>query len=179
MKIELKHISINDRLSEETICFSADIYVDGVKCGLATNRGHGGSTDCHADLDKRDLFKAAEAYCQTLPSTPCDLGGGRKFDIKSSLEHVIDELIYAHQNSKEKEKFQKKLTKAMQSNIVYRVPNKSFGCFGWTGKQTLAEIATLKGGKEAIQSTLDKAKKGLKSGEVILNDNLESLGIKI
>jgi uncharacterized protein YcbK (DUF882 family) len=39
IKIELKKISVNQRLSEETNCYSADLYVDGVKWGEVCNRG--------------------------------------------------------------------------------------------------------------------------------------------
>jgi len=42
MKFEIKKLSVQERLSEETLCFSADIWVDGKKIGEVTNRGHGG-----------------------------------------------------------------------------------------------------------------------------------------
>lgn len=47
MKIELKNVKINARLSEETTCFSATLYVNGEKAGEVTNRGHGGPNMYH------------------------------------------------------------------------------------------------------------------------------------
>jgi hypothetical protein len=45
MQVTLKKIAYHATLSEETNCFTADVYVDGKKAFLASNRGHGGSTD--------------------------------------------------------------------------------------------------------------------------------------
>jgi hypothetical protein len=42
MKIELRKISFNERMSEETNCYAADLYVDGKKVGEVGNDGHGG-----------------------------------------------------------------------------------------------------------------------------------------
>ena len=47
MEITSKNISHNERLSEETNCFSATIYIDGKKAGEASNHGHGGPTMIH------------------------------------------------------------------------------------------------------------------------------------
>jgi len=45
MKLELKAIEYSERLSEETYCFSAKLYVDGKPFAIVSNRGHGGCTD--------------------------------------------------------------------------------------------------------------------------------------
>lgn len=47
MEITLKNISTNERLSEETLAFAADVYVDGVKTLAASNNGHGGCNRYH------------------------------------------------------------------------------------------------------------------------------------
>ena len=44
MRIELKNIKHFESMSEETLCFNANLYVDGKKVGAVSNRGHGG---CH------------------------------------------------------------------------------------------------------------------------------------
>lgn len=62
MKIELRNIRINARLSEETNCFSATLYVDGKKVGECLNRGHGGETEVHVPRALHDKLTAwAEA----------------------------------------------------------------------------------------------------------------------
>jgi hypothetical protein len=45
MNVTLKKLSMQSRLSEETLCFSADIYVDGKHIGEVTNHGQGGCND--------------------------------------------------------------------------------------------------------------------------------------
>ena len=42
MKITLKNVKVHRDLSEETLCFSASIYLDGKKAGTVSNRGCGG-----------------------------------------------------------------------------------------------------------------------------------------
>ncbi len=51
-KIELKNIKHTAWASQETHCYQATLYVDGVKWGTVSNQGHGGC----------DLFDGAEGY---------------------------------------------------------------------------------------------------------------------
>ena len=44
MRIELRKIDYSASLSQETTPFSADIWIDGIKEGHATNHGQGGPT---------------------------------------------------------------------------------------------------------------------------------------
>jgi hypothetical protein len=64
MKIELRNVTYNARLSEETAAFAATVYVDGKKRGEAKNDGHGGMTFIHP----LDLAKEIDAYAKTLPT---------------------------------------------------------------------------------------------------------------
>lgn len=50
--LELKAIKINKSMSEETLCFSAAIYLDGVNVGTVMNRGHGGPNEYHLGVVK-------------------------------------------------------------------------------------------------------------------------------
>ena len=65
MKVELKNLKINKRLSEETTCFSATLYVEGKKVAEVTNRGCGGNNDYHV-IDKQ-LFDKFKEFLKTLP----------------------------------------------------------------------------------------------------------------
>lgn len=47
MKLTLKKIKFYDELSEETNCFTADLYADGKKVATVKNDGRGGSTDVY------------------------------------------------------------------------------------------------------------------------------------
>lgn len=82
MKIELKNLKINERLSEETTCFSATVYVDGKRAFEACNRGHGGANEYHGDYD------AAAAYAATLPPYTSSVGS-----LPYDLDMLIDDLI--------------------------------------------------------------------------------------
>ncbi len=66
MEIALKNISYSERLSEETNCFSATIYIDGKKAGEASNHGHGGPTM----IRPRELEQKIDAYAKTLTPRP-------------------------------------------------------------------------------------------------------------
>jgi hypothetical protein len=46
-KITLKNLKVHETLSEETLCFSADLYEDGKLIAHVSNRGCGGSNDVH------------------------------------------------------------------------------------------------------------------------------------
>jgi hypothetical protein len=46
-EIELKNIKHTAWASEETHCYQATLYVDGVKWGTVSNQGHGGCDDFH------------------------------------------------------------------------------------------------------------------------------------
>lgn len=66
MKITLKKFSFNAALSEETYCFSADLYIDGKKRGCVSNRGHGEQTR----FSDYDAQKQLDAYGASLPPHP-------------------------------------------------------------------------------------------------------------
>ena len=84
MEITLKDISHNERLSEETNCFSATIYIDGKKAGEASNHGHGGPTMIHP----RKLEQKIHAYAKTLP--PIEVEG---MTLEMDAELLIGDLL--------------------------------------------------------------------------------------
>lgn len=116
MKIELKNFKFYDRLSEETMCFIGNIWINGVKCGYAENSGKGGCTSYHNEgtQQSRELMKQAEQYCLTLP--PYYIG--KNIVINMSLEHYIDNLAFDLIKKKEDESIAKKLNKEMQKAIL-------------------------------------------------------------
>ena len=114
MKIELKKISYSQQLSQETNAFSADVYIDGVKCANASNHGHGGSTNILAlKPEFRSKIEQAEAYCKTLPPEVHSWG-----TVNIDLEYFIDKLMDKHLNDKENKRFEQKKQKAMVNKIV-------------------------------------------------------------
>ncbi len=63
MRIELKNVKYAKFASEETHCFQATVYLNGVKSGVVSNDGHGGANM----YDPWSLEEKLEAYAKTLP----------------------------------------------------------------------------------------------------------------
>jgi len=63
MKLELRKVTHNARLSHETAAYAAEIWVDGVKRGTAENDGQGGPDR----ICPHSLQVELEAYAATLP----------------------------------------------------------------------------------------------------------------
>jgi len=176
MKIEIKNIKVNLAFSEETTCFKADIFVNGVNTGYAENDGRGGSTWYHPHEGKRELLSVAEAHAKTLPSHFYKFGDEQR-EIKSNLENFIDDAIDSFVNAKEKAKFDKKLEKSMICNIVFGVPNSGKASMIGYGKTPLANVVKHPQSREGVVKLLARIKSELKEGEVILNTNLSELGL--
>lgn len=168
MNIELKKISFNERMSEETNCFVADLYINGKKVGYVRNDGRGGCTDYHGNTKEDNVLIAeAEAYCKSLPNVRSE---ELNFEYPNSLENTIDELFENYL----KEREQKKMEKLFNKAIVIGVPNGSrYSYFNF--KRPLKEIPTFN-----LQKLVDgiKAKHCIK-GVQILNTNFGELGINI
>ena len=65
-KLTLKKIEITRSLSEETLAYTANVYVDNRIAGSVSNKGHGGSTNFHSHTNRsntKNQFKGlAKAY---------------------------------------------------------------------------------------------------------------------
>lgn len=165
MKIELKSIKFSEAMSEETNAFTANLYIDGRKVGYCINRGHGGCTDYNADSPElRPVIAKAEAYCKALPKIKWR---GCEFD--QSLETVIDQLLEDWLKAKEV----KKMERRMKTCVLVGVPDASSYAY-YNFKRPLSEIP-----KGELLGRVLNIKGKLETGEVILNTNLEALGINV
>ena len=168
MKIELKKISFNERMSQETSCFVADLYINGKKVGEASNEGHGGCTNYGSSTKEANAVIAeAEKYFKGLPNIKSEK---YNFDYPQSLENAIDDCLEAYLKDKEEKKKDKRYATA----ICFGVPNGlSYSYLKY--KTPLASIP-----KFNLQKEVDGIKaKYCKNGIVILNTNLSALGITI
>lgn len=146
-------------MSEETICFSASVYENGVRVGEAKNEGRGGETY---------IYVASTNFIGFIEM--------------DTLIEKVDELLYAYYNKKETEKFEKKIASDSNTGVCYGTIEKNTATYNvrsFKVKRPLSYIVTLKGGLDAVQSLVNDVKANLKAGEAILNKNLKSLGIKI
>jgi hypothetical protein len=110
MKIELKNFKHYDRLSEETLCFVGNIWVNGIKCGYAENSGKGGCSSYHHEGTEtsRQLIRDAEKFCESTGS---------------NLWNFLDQLACEMADKKERDAIAKKLNKEMQKGILIGIDN--------------------------------------------------------
>tara|TARA_Y100000310_G_C20095789_1_gene540424 strand:- start:26 stop:499 length:474 start_codon:yes stop_codon:yes gene_type:complete len=66
--VELKGVKIASNMSEETIAFTGLLYINGKKAAHVKNDGRGGNNS--AWFNDRELEKAFNSYCESLPAVP-------------------------------------------------------------------------------------------------------------
>jgi hypothetical protein len=66
MKVQLRKLKIIESLSQETTCFSAEVWADDKKAGTVINRGNGGCNDYHW-IDRETGEKLTE-WAETQPT---------------------------------------------------------------------------------------------------------------
>lgn len=108
MKIELKNLKHSEFASQETLCFDASVYANGVKLGTVSNNGRGGATLICLSPGTQGLMKEVKAYCATLPPLT-DIDGVVPIDM--DFELYVDLLV-------EREVNKKKLVSAMKNKIL-------------------------------------------------------------
>ena len=111
--VELKNIKTHNDMSEETVCYSATVYIDGKKAGTTRNAGHGGNDEVWLDKhDRKDLTAFAEDQCMRLHLTDSpftDLTRSLAVDIYfGHLVELHEEEKWLKRNSRNKIMFQLK-----------------------------------------------------------------------
>ena len=105
MRIELKSVRYNEKLSDETACFSASIYIDGSNVGEARNTGTGGATE----VMPWALADQLNAYAATLPPDTYE-HNGITHSFPRNAESLIDEAFEQWHRNKEQRQFATRLT---------------------------------------------------------------------
>ncbi len=103
MRVELKKLQIVARMSQETICFVADVYVDGKKVGTAENEGHGGNTSVRID---RSVSASVDAHARSV--LPEDM---KQYEHLNPTEWLIDDIVSKHLDAKETARAARKAAK--------------------------------------------------------------------
>jgi hypothetical protein len=102
-EITLKHFAHQARLSEETLCFTATVCLDGKPAGFAFNRGCGGETIVNiTDLEQRKLHPDTE------------------------WSHLIDALTYKALERKENARLYKTIEKQLARDIIFTRKGEEF-----------------------------------------------------
>lgn len=123
-RITLKSLKINKTLSEETLCYSATVYLDGKPVMAASNRGQGASDDLWpidtVPVERvAELRKLAKALflADPTPFHPDDIkveGGGIDLSYLDPLEIIIGRIIDNMEIEKQYKRWCKK-------SVVFRV----------------------------------------------------------
>ena len=142
MNVELKSVKVYDKLSEETICFTATIVINGKKVGEAKNDGHGGCT--HYRFFDEKIGEEFETYAKSLPDPdyPSDSMNG---------EYLIGKLLDDWLKVDDAKKEQKRLVK-LDAKYKADAASKGFsilrvnleGSYAWLsfkGNQEQAELS--------------------------------------
>ena len=91
--LELKSVKFFAQMSEETLCFHANVYWKGKKIGTIKNAGHGGECEDWADLDKREQWAEMEAWIDTLPERQVNFEGSKPFSYPESVDTLCNDLV--------------------------------------------------------------------------------------
>jgi hypothetical protein len=106
----LKNVSVNQRMSEETTCFVADVYRNGVKVLSVQNRGCGGSHNYNEYV--KGSIAEADTYAKTLPAIVY-----QGVTIAPDLDSMIDDLLNEHLLEKDAKKYMKKFCFKEDGNL--------------------------------------------------------------
>jgi hypothetical protein len=85
-RVTLKSIKVLESRSEETHCYTANVYFDGKKIAEVGNGGHGACDDYYP-TNKAGADKMQE-YIKTLPDHVYDFG-----NVPASLDYICSEAI--------------------------------------------------------------------------------------
>jgi hypothetical protein len=110
VNIELKGIKYAAFASEETNCFSATLYIDGVKCGTVSNEGHGGPDN----FSDHAAEKRLNEYAKTLP--PVTWQG---HTLNMSAELIVGDLFEKWQKDQAAAKERKKLENDLKVRLLW------------------------------------------------------------
>lgn len=127
--VEIRKVKIHTRLSEETLCFSCDIYLDDKRVGEATNRGHGGCTDVH--VSREVLVRLDQLGEELLPDGVRWTHGnniGKLVD--GGAAQLVDHLVEQEDQRKRDEREAKKIAKADALEIA-RNNQRNMGTIRW------------------------------------------------
>ena len=156
MRIELKSIKHYPSMSEETECYEADLWVDGVKIGHVSNRGTGGCDDFHGDWA---AFERADAWCKAnLPKWGSEFDGAdeHESDLEMHCANLLQDWLV-----------EKDMLKALRTKTVFVKP----------GEKGLFTIAYK--GKKAPDPALYASVRSRYPGAIILNEMAQDEALKL
>jgi hypothetical protein len=124
--IILKNLKYHDDMSEETLCFTADVWIGGYKAGYAKNGGYGGCTDVRGyDAKGRELIQFAQSQIEAMPPETVDYMG-KTLTLNSTIDSYIDDLVSKMLEAKEEKRITTWINKKLPKGIVARDDEKVY-----------------------------------------------------
>lgn len=169
MKLELKKIKFYESLSQETNCFTAELFCNEEHVASCDNNGCGGNTNIRRLEGKMDLINTLEEWCKKQPQVEYNFDDLKPFKIDYSLEIFVDGEVDKFIEAKEKIKFQKKLDRDCLRGICVSVPN-GYSITKWN--KNIIEMLDSENGRAVLTKKIISLEN---EGKIILNKNLKGL----
>ncbi|MFR9546006.1 MAG: hypothetical protein SNJ29_10570 [Rikenellaceae bacterium] len=157
--LELKQFKHVESLSEETECFSAELYVNGLKFASCRNRGQGGPTDIDPYPEHRGLEGEIIEYLKTQPKHKYG-----EYELDLDLELVVDLMVEELMNAKVK----RKLTNQCKKALLFENTNGVIYSVKWKN----ADIAKLRSSRNGIESMIEIIEREVAKGAKLINENV-------
>jgi len=123
MKLELRNIKVHGKLSQETLCYSATVHVDGKPAVDVTNRGHGGCDEQHLRQGVAVTIEQLNAHMAETQS-PLDRARYGMKPVPCDLERWCHREVTDSQNRKDFQRTLKRKICFVENNAVAGVSYK-------------------------------------------------------
>jgi len=118
MKLELKNIKHTEWASQETLCYQADLYVDGKPVALVSNDGHGGCDREYQHPKHKGDFRvwvlAMAAVHDYFASLPMD----EKYGMAQQLEYWCADTVNDYLTARD-------LKKALRKKFLFTLKDRA------------------------------------------------------
>ena len=90
-RVAIKRVDYSERMSEETMCYACDVWLDGTKVGEARNDGHGGET--HVRWLSPEAI--AEFRIELAAAQGAEPAGILMFGFVDAVDHLMEQWVEA------------------------------------------------------------------------------------
>lgn len=170
-RVTLKRLTVAQRLSEETLCYSADLYLDGRKAATVSNHGQGGQTEIrpcgehNQNLRARDQLMAVLSQIAESSATEDAVRWGSGISdgkLIEGPEQLVDSIAHAMEEEKRAKQYQAKVART-EAKMVEKCRRAGFGCVRFdieSGNTFATSWATFTDGKldDVVAKEIKRAK---------------------
>ena len=111
--ITLKSFKTVKWMSEETVCFTAQVLINGTVYGEASNEGHGGCTFVHYKTE------VCRGFCEDLAKAAKPSDYGWEFCQTLTFDNLIDILVEKMEKAKANASILRKVKKDLADKVVF------------------------------------------------------------